>query len=77
VTTRIHRNGNYLNVTFIINDPAYLTEPYIREYSLGLYSRPGDCSVPVRNYSGWDHPADGERAQFSAWEELHSLQLCH
>src|ERR1700730_12154389 len=33
VTTRIHRYGNYLNVTFIINDPAYLTEPYIREYS--------------------------------------------
>ena len=33
VTTRIKRYGNYLNVTFIINDPAYLTEPYIREYS--------------------------------------------
>jgi len=33
VTTRVHRYGNYLNVTFIIDDPAYLTEPYIREYS--------------------------------------------
>src|SRR5579863_848940 len=33
VTTRIHRYGNYLNIIFIINDPAYLTEPYIREYS--------------------------------------------
>lgn len=33
VTTRIKRFGNYLNFTFIINDPAYLTEPYIREYS--------------------------------------------
>jgi len=33
VTTRIHRYGNYLNITFIISDPAYLTEPYIREYS--------------------------------------------
>src|ERR1700721_3935192 len=33
VTTRIKRYGNYLNVTFIIDDPAYLTEPYIREYS--------------------------------------------
>jgi hypothetical protein len=33
VTTRIHRYGNYLNVTFIIDDPAYLTQPYIREYS--------------------------------------------
>ena len=33
VTTRIKRYGNYLNITFIINDPAYLTAPYIREYS--------------------------------------------
>ena len=33
VTTRIHRYGNYLNFTFIIDDPAYLSEPYIREYS--------------------------------------------
>ena len=33
VTTRIHRYGNYLNIVFIINDPAYLTQPYIREYS--------------------------------------------
>jgi hypothetical protein len=33
VTTRIHRYGNYLNITFIINDPIYLTAPYIREYS--------------------------------------------
>ena len=33
VTTRIHRYGNYLNIIFIINDPAYLAEPYIREYS--------------------------------------------
>jgi hypothetical protein len=33
VTTRIKRYGNYLTVIFIINDPAYLTEPYIREYS--------------------------------------------
>ena len=33
MTTRIHRYGNYLNIIFIINDPAYLTEPYIREYS--------------------------------------------
>jgi hypothetical protein len=33
VTTRMKRYGNYLTITFIINDPAYLTEPYIREYS--------------------------------------------
>jgi hypothetical protein len=33
VTTRIKRFGNYLTITFIINDPAYLTEPYMREYS--------------------------------------------
>jgi hypothetical protein len=33
VTTRIKRYGNYLNITFILSAPAYLTEPYIREYS--------------------------------------------
>jgi len=33
VTTRVHRYGNILTIIFIINDPAYLTEPYIRESS--------------------------------------------
>ena len=33
VTTRITRYGNYLTMVFIINDPAYLSEPYIRESS--------------------------------------------
>src|SRR5260370_2399304 len=33
MTTTIDGYANYLNVTFIINDPAYLTAPYIREYS--------------------------------------------
>ena len=33
VTTRVHRFGNILTFIFIINDPAYLTEPYIRESS--------------------------------------------
>jgi hypothetical protein len=33
VTTRVHRYGNILTFIFIINDPAYLTEPYIRESS--------------------------------------------
>jgi hypothetical protein len=33
VTTRVHRYGNLLTFVFIINDPAYLTRPYIRESS--------------------------------------------
>ena len=33
VTTRVMRFGNYLTMVFMINDPAYLTEPYIRESS--------------------------------------------
>ena len=33
VTTRMHRYGNLLTITFIIHDPAYLTQPYIRESS--------------------------------------------
>jgi hypothetical protein len=30
VTTRVNRYGNVLTMVFIINDPAYLSEPYIR-----------------------------------------------
>lgn len=33
VTTRVHRYGNLLTIVFIINDPAYLAQPYIRESS--------------------------------------------
>jgi len=33
VTTRVHRYGNVLTFIFIINDPAYLTQPYMREES--------------------------------------------
>jgi hypothetical protein len=33
VTTRMHRYGNLLTIVFIIHDPAYLTQPYIRESS--------------------------------------------
>jgi hypothetical protein len=33
VTTRVHRYGNLLTIVFIINDPLYLTAPYIRESS--------------------------------------------
>jgi hypothetical protein len=33
VTTRVHRYGNLLTIVFIIHDPAYLTQPYIRESS--------------------------------------------
>lgn len=33
VTTRVARYGNTLTMVFIIEDPAYLTEPYIRESS--------------------------------------------
>ena len=33
VTTRVHRYGNLLTIVFMIDDPAYLTQPYIRESS--------------------------------------------
>jgi len=33
VTSRVHRYGNVLTIVFIINDPLYLTAPYIRESS--------------------------------------------
>jgi hypothetical protein len=31
VTTRVHRYGNLLKFVFIVHDPAYLTQSYIRE----------------------------------------------
>ena len=36
VTTRVHRYGSLLTVWFFINDPAYLTAPYIRAASFVL-----------------------------------------
>ena len=33
VTTRVHRYGNLMTIVFIINDPLYLTAPYIRASS--------------------------------------------
>ena len=36
VTTRVHRYGNLLSVWLFINDPAYLTAPYIRSASFVL-----------------------------------------
>ena len=46
VTTRIHRYGNLLTVWFFINDPAYLTAPYIRASSCAR-SQPGHPAVPL------------------------------
>jgi len=50
VTTRINRFGNYLTITIIVNDPAYLTEPYIREaswvYAPKQAIAPFPCELP-------------------------------
>ena len=50
ITTRINRFGDILTVTLIINDPAYLTEPYIREsswvYAPNQAMAPGPCEIP-------------------------------
>jgi hypothetical protein len=42
ITERLIRHGNYLNWTFIVEDPAYLTEPYIRSrpYVYDLHQAP-------------------------------------
>src|SRR5580704_15436099 len=51
VTTRINRFGNYLTITIIVNDPAYLTEPYIREaswvYAPKQAITPFPCELPA------------------------------
>ena len=67
VTTRIHRYGNYLNITFIINDPAYLTEPYIREYSWVYTPDQVIPPYPCETIPEGNHRAGGERAELSAW----------
>jgi len=50
ITTRVSRYGNYLTITLIINDPAYLTEPYIREAGWVQAPKsvlaPGPCELP-------------------------------
>ena len=76
VTTRIHRYGNYLNIIFIINDPAYLTEPYIREYS--WVSMPDQVipPYPCETSPGRDHRSGGEGAELSARAERFSQRLC-
>ena len=58
VTTRIHRYGNLLTVWFFINDPAYLTAPYIRASSCAR-SQPGHPAVPLRNEPGRDDRSGG------------------
>lgn len=50
IVTRVTRYGNYLTITMIVNDPAYLTEPYIREAGWVLAPKsalpPGPCELP-------------------------------
>ena len=45
-TTRVNRYGNYLTITIIINDPAYMTEPYIREAN--WYYQPYHIGMPPK-----------------------------
>ena len=50
VTTLINRYGNILTISMIIDDPVYLTEPYIREsswvYAPNQAVAPFPCEIP-------------------------------
>jgi hypothetical protein len=46
ITTMINRYGNVLNITMIIDDPVYLTEPYIREASWAF--APNQAAAPLK-----------------------------
>jgi hypothetical protein len=50
VTTLINRYGNILTISMIIDDPVYLTEPYIREsswvYAPNQTVTPFPCEIP-------------------------------
>jgi hypothetical protein len=50
ITTHLHRLGDILTATIIIDDPIYLTEPYIRESSWVFTPKqvitPFPCELP-------------------------------
>ncbi len=50
ITTRINRFGDYLTIMIIIDDPIYLTEPYVREetwvYTPRQEIAPFPCELP-------------------------------
>jgi hypothetical protein len=53
------RNGDYLTVVTIVQDPVYLTEPFIRtsdwKLDLGYKTKPSTCipSVEIEHPRGW------------------------
>ncbi|PYU33740.1 MAG: hypothetical protein DMG31_08120 [Acidobacteria bacterium] len=51
VTSLINRYGNILTITMIIDDPVYLTEPYIREsswvYAPNQVTATQHCEIPA------------------------------
>ena len=69
VTTRVHRYGNLLTIVFIINDPAYLTAPYIRESSWIADPNQVIPPFPCEITSGRHDRSGGQGAKFSARQE--------
>ena len=48
VTKRINRYGNYLTIVFIVEDPVYLFDPFMRRGDVGQRSGPDGFTVRLR-----------------------------
>ncbi len=62
VTEHMIRHGNFMTVVVVIDDPVYLTEPFVRTTDFEYDCAPGDCTVSVRSGSG-SNPPQGARCQ--------------
>ncbi len=74
------RHGNYLSVVTIVNDPVYLTEPFIRTSDwledVGYKTRPSTCipSVEIEHPKGWvAFHLPGENPFLSEYSEKYGI----
>ena len=61
VTEHWMRHGDFLTIVTIVNDPVYLTEPFIRTTDYRARSAPARAAVPVRDGAG-SRAAEGRGA---------------
>jgi len=82
VITYYTRNDNVLTVTWIVYDPLYLTEPYIKSrnfyYDPGVVIPPYPCSIAVeipRPEGVIPHYLPGTNPSLSEWAAKNHLPL--
>ncbi|HVZ61232.1 MAG TPA: hypothetical protein VG892_10655 [Terriglobales bacterium] len=77
MTEYLVRNGDYLTLYAIIDDPVYLTEPLVRstdwKYDLGTQIIPNECiySVETEHPRGWvPHYLPGKNQWLHEWSDI-------